>query len=170
MTNTRIEVLGAKEAVRSLNKLEPGLRKQFVAEAQAIGEPAFEEARRRYANFNWGVSRLQNVAYKWNGPATGGRQLFPFKLDRAYKGLKIRVEGDRRKTAVIVLEQRDAATAVLESAGRTNKNPLGDNMGPLRPGHTRVLGPALFSKKEAVNRMFEKQILSVVKRVNEELR
>jgi hypothetical protein len=170
MTSARIELVGAKEAVRSLNKLEPGLRKQFAAEAQQIAEPAFEEARRRYVAQGWGNQRVRNVAYGWNGPATGGRQLFPFKIERAFKGLKIRLEGDRRRTAVIVLEQRDAATAVLESAGRATSNPLGNNLGPLKANHTRVLGPSLFAKREEVSRELAKRILEVSERVNEELR
>lgn len=170
MTSAQISLVGAKEAVRSLNKLEPGLRKQFTAEAQTIAEPVFEEARRRYAYFNWGVSRLQNVAYRWNGPATNGRSVFPFQLSKANKGLRIRIEGDRRQLAVIVLEQRDPGAAILESAGRTTKNALGDNLGPLRPGHTRVLGPSLFSKREQVIERFQKEILQFVARVNKELR
>lgn len=168
--NTNIEVLGAKEAIRSLNKLEPGLRKEFAANANQIAEPVFVEARRRYANFNWGVSQLENVKYKWAGPATGGRQVFPFNLAKAYKGLKVKLEGDRRLTAVILLVQNDAGTAILETAGRKTDNRLGDNLGPLKPNHSRVIGPSLFSKRNELNREFEKQILTVVHRVNEELK
>jgi hypothetical protein len=32
-TNTTVQIKGLKEAIRSLNKVEPGLRKQFVANA-----------------------------------------------------------------------------------------------------------------------------------------
>ena len=170
MTSATVDLVGAKEAVRSLNKLEPGLRKQFAAEATSIAKPAIVEAQRRYSLFNWGISRLENVKYRWNSAATGGRSVFPFDIAKANKGLKIRLEGDRRRTAVIVLEQRDAGTAILEAAGRANRNPLGDNMGDLRANHTRVLGPALFSKRDDVSAEMEKAILAVSKRVNEELR
>ena len=170
MSGTSIELVGAKEAIRSLNKLEPGLRKQFAAEATKIAAPAIEEAQRRYAFYGWGASRLENVKYNWNGPATGGRTIFPFKLDKAVKGLKIRLEGDRRRTAVIVLEQRDSGAAILESAGRKTANPLGDNMGPLRANHSRVLGPSLFAKRDEVSERMSKEILAVCARVNEELR
>ena len=168
-SNTRVEVLGAKEAVRSLNKLEPGLRKQFAVEAQSIAQPAIAEAQRRYAYFAWGSARLRGVAYNWTD-SKSGRKLFPFDIAKANKGVKIKLEGDRRRTAVILLEQRDPATAVLESAGRANQNRLGDSLGSLSAGHTRVLGPALFSKREEVSSALEKQMLEVVNRVNQELK
>jgi len=169
-TSTNISVVGVKDAIRSLNKLEPGLRKQFAAEAQSTAEPVFAEARRRYNFAGWGQTRLRNVSYKWAGPATGGRQVFPFNTAKASKGLKLRLEGDRRTTATIVLQQMDAGTAIMESAGRKTQNALGQNLGPLKPNHTRVLGPSLFAKRDEVNKELEKQIFAILKRINEELR
>lgn len=166
----RTDIVGAKEAVRSLNKLEPGLRKQFAADAQKIAQPAIDEATRRYNYIGWGASRVEGVSRTWAGPAVGGRKVLPFNLSKAVRGLKVKLEGDRRKTAVILLEQRDAGTAILESAGRANQNSLGDALGPLRPGTTRVLGPALYSKRDQVSSEMEKAILEVVSRVNKELK
>lgn len=160
----RVDVLGAKEAVRSLNKLEPGLRKQFAADAQKIAQPAIQAAQSRYQTI--GVP-LSGMSRAWSA---NGRKLFPYDVRKAARGLKIKLEGDRRKTAVILLEQRDPATAIFESAGRANQNTLGDALGPLRPGTTRVLGPALYSKRDQVSAEMEKAILDVVSRVNKELK
>ena len=46
--NTSIEMTGLKEAIRSLNKIEPGLRKEFTAQATRIAQPAILEAQRGY--------------------------------------------------------------------------------------------------------------------------
>jgi hypothetical protein len=166
----RTDMVGAKEAVRSLNKIEPGLRKQFASDATQIAQPAIQEAQRRYDFVGWGISRVQGVSRTWAGPAVGGRKVLPFNLNKAKNGLKVKVEGDRRKTAVILLEQRDAGTAILESAGRANRNDLGDALGPLLPGRTRVLGPALYSKQSEVSEAMQKAVLEVIDRVNKELR
>lgn len=160
----RTDMVGAKEAVRSLNKIEPGLRKQFAAQATEIAQPAIQEAQNRYTTL--GVP-LSGMSRNWQ---QNGRKLFPYNVSKAVRGLKVKVEGDRRKTAVILLEQRDAATAIFESAGRTNQNSLGDALGPLSPGRTRVLGPSLYSKQDQVSGEMQKAVQAVIELVNKELR
>lgn len=163
-STTRIEVLGAKDAVRSLNKIEPGLRKQFAAEATQIAQPAISEAQTRYGSIGVPLSGM-NRAWSVNG-----RKLFPYNVAKAQRNVKVKVEGDRRRTAVILLEQRDPAAAIFESAGRANPNPLGTQLGLLRPNRTRVLGPALFKVRDQVTQGMEKAVLAVVNRVNRELK
>jgi len=163
----RTELVGAKEAVRSLNKIEPGLRKQFAAEATRIAQPAISDAQRRYSAIGWGSTRVRGVAGTWNN---NGRQLFPFNPNKAANSVKIKLESDRRRTAVIVLEQRDAATAVLESAGRANPNSLGDALGFIKPSTSRILGPALFSKRAEVSDQMEKAMLTAINKVQRELK
>lgn len=164
--NTRTEVVGAKEAVRSLNKIEPGLRKQFAAQATEIAQPAITEAQNRYQQI--GVP-LSGMARNWTDSRTG-RKIFPFSVAKAVRGLKVRVEGDRRKTSVILIEQRDVAAAVFEGAGRANANSLGESLGPLRPGTTRVLGPSLYRHRKDVEEKMTQAVLEVVDRVNKELK
>lgn len=164
---TSVQVLGVNDAIRSLNKIEPGLRKQFNADATRIAQPAIQEAQQRYEQIAWGQAHLRGVSRNWN---SNGRKLFPFNLSKARNGLKVKLDADRRRTATILLEQRDAATAILESAGRKNpSNQLAVNMKPIKPGHTRVLGPALFSKKSQVQSEMETASLKVVQRVQREL-
>jgi len=163
----RTELVGAKEAVRSLNKIEPGLRKEFAAEATRIAQPAITEAQRRYRSVGWGFTRVRGVSNRWNDK---GRQLFPWDSNKAANSVKIKIEGDRRRTAVIVIEQRDAATAVLESAGRATSNSLGDALGFIKPSTSRILGPALFSKRAEVSDQMEKAMLAAITKVQRELK
>jgi len=162
----RTELVGAKEAVRSLNKIEPGLRKQFAVEATRIAQPAISEAQRRYSAIGWGSTQVRGVSGTWNDK---GRQLFPWNPNKAAKSVKIKLEGDRRRTAVIVLEQRDPGTAVLEAAGRKNANALGDALGFIKPRTSRILGPALFSKRGEVTDQMEKAMLTAINKVQREL-
>ena len=48
-TKTSIEVVGVRDAIRSLNKIEPGLRKEFVAQATRIAQPAIQEVQAGYS-------------------------------------------------------------------------------------------------------------------------
>jgi hypothetical protein len=160
------EVVGAKEAVRSLNKIEPGLRKKFAQDATRIAEPAIKEAQRRYQSVGWGETQVRGLSRRW---AQNGRTLLPYNAARASRSVKVKVEGDRRKTAVILIEQRDAGTAILESAGRKTDNPLGTSLGFIKPATTRVLGPALYSKRPEITGEMEKAMLEVVRQVQREL-
>jgi hypothetical protein len=159
-----MQIVGAKEAVRSLNKLEPGLRKQFAADATRIAQPAISEAQRRYSSI--GVP-LSGMTRNW---ASNGRKIFPYNVSKASRGVKIKLQGDRRVTSVILIEQRDAATAVWESAGRKTENPLGNALGFIKPNTSRVLGPSVFSRRNEISGEMEKAILEVTRRVEKELK
>lgn len=164
VANIRTQIVGANDAIRALNKIEPGLRKQFAAEATEIAQPAITEAQRRYQNL--GVP-LSGMARNWQ---TNGRKVFPYNPAKAARNVKIRLDSDRRRTAVILLEQRDAGTAIFETAGRATVNSLGDALGPLRPNRTRILGPSLFSRQSQVQNAMEKAVLRVIDRVNKEVK
>jgi len=161
------KLVGINDAIRSLNKIEPGLRKQFAADATVIARPAIEEAQRRYVYIGWGLTNVHGVSRQWTSK---NRKLFPFKVTKAQKGVKIRLDSDRRRVASILLEQRDPATAILETAGRKTDNALGRALGSIKAGTSRVLGPALFSNKRQVTEQMNAASLKVIRRVEKELR
>jgi hypothetical protein len=163
----RTELVGAKEAVRSLNKIEPGLRKQFAVEATRIAQPAISEAQRRYSAVGWGSAQVRGVSGTWNDK---GRLMFPWDPNKAGKSVKVKIDSDRRRTAVIVIEQRDPGTAVLEAAGRKTDNGLGRALGFLQPNRSRILGPAVFSKRAEVSDQMEKAMLTAINKVQRELK
>jgi hypothetical protein len=140
------------------------LRKQFAADATRIAQPAISEAQRRYSSV--GVP-LSGMTRNW---ASNGRKIFPYNVSKASRGVKIKLQGDRRVTSVILIEQRDAATAVWETAGRKTTNALGDALGFIKPNTSRVLGPSVFSRRNEISGEMEKAILEVTRRVEKELK
>lgn len=161
------QLLGINDAIRALNKIEPGLRKQFTADATVIARPAIEEAQRRYNDKGWGLTAVHGVSQNWTSK---NRKLFPYKATKSRNGVKIRLNSDRKKVAVILIEQRDPATAILETAGRKTNNSLGRALGNVQKGTSRVLGPALFSRKRQVTEQMAAASLKVIHRVEKELR
>ena len=159
--NTSIEMTGLKEAIRSLNKIEPGLRKEFVAQATRIAQPAIQEAQRGYQR-----EYLSGMARKWT---QNGKKIFPFSVARAVSGVKLKVDASREATSLIYITQTNVAVAVFEAAGRANQNRLGDSLGQLRPGTTRVLGPAVFRKRKEIEREMQSASQAVINRVEKEL-
>jgi hypothetical protein len=107
---------------------------------------------------------------KWAGPAVNGRKVFPFTLAKARKGVDVVFNTDRRSLGVINIVQRDTGTAIFETAGRKNPNPLGDSLGRLSPGRTRLIGPVVYSRARDIEEGMRKLSLKIVNRVNRELK
>jgi hypothetical protein len=160
--STRIEVLGAKDTLKALNRIDKQLRKQFNADAKEVARPAIEEAQRNYVNMP-----LSGMARKWT---TTGKQAFPYDRAKAVKGVQIKVDTSRKSSNAIAIQQKDPGTAIFEAAGRKTSNRLGDSLGPLAPGRTRVLGPSVLRKRAAVERQMEQLVLKASRRVQEELK
>jgi hypothetical protein len=164
-TKISVEVLGINEAIRSLNKIEPGLRKQFNNEARVIAQPATDAVKSAYR-----FVPLSGMNRKWAGPAVRGRKAFPFTIAKARRGVDVVFDTDRRTLGVINVVQRDLGTAVFETAGRKTYNGLGESLGRVLPGRTRVIGPVVYSKVNLIEREMEKLALKIVHRVNRELK
>jgi len=156
-----LEIVGLRDAIRSLNKIEPGLRKQFVADARRIAQPAVDNVRRSYTKVP-----LSGMARKWS---QDGRQLFPFTVAKAQRGVQVKVDTDRRSDNTISIIQRDQAAAIFETAGRRNANSLERSLGELSPGRTRIIGPAVYRAKPQFESELKQSIQKVLKRVQKEL-
>ena len=159
--NADMELVGLRDAIRSLNKIEPGLRKQFVADARRIAQPAVDSVRRNYTKVP-----LSGMSRKWS---QGGRQLFPFTVAKAQRGVQVKVDTDRRTNATIVIIQKDPAAAIFETAGRRTDNSLERSLGQLAPGRTRIIGPAVYRARPEFEDELRTSILRVIKRVEKEL-
>lgn len=163
--NVSVEIAGINEAIRSLNKIEPGLRKEFNNEARVIAAPAVNAVKAAYH-----FVPLSGMDRKWAGPAVRGRKVFPLTVENARRGVDVTFNTDRRSLGVINIIQRNAGWAIFESAGRINPNPLGRSLGPIQPGRTRLIGPVVYSKRRDIEDGIRDLALKIVNRVNKELR
>ena len=156
-----MELVGVRETIRALNKVEPGLRKQFVADAKQIAQPAIQRVQAQYQQVP-----LSGMSRNWS---QNGRKLFPFTIPKAKRGVQLKVDTDRRATAIISIVQKDQAAAIFETAGRRNPNPLERSLGDLPPGRTRILGPAVYRARPLMEREMLDAIKRAMKRVQKEL-
>jgi hypothetical protein len=167
---TDMELVGLRDAIRSLNKIEPGLRKQFVEEARQIGQPAVIAVRRNYTEVPLsGMARNWSESYTTKKGVNKSRLLFPFTVAKAQRGVQVVVNTDRRNDATIVIAQKDQAAAIFETAGRRNPNPLERSLGELAPGRTRILGPAVYRARGLIEKEMRSAAMRVIKRVQKEL-
>lgn len=152
-----IQVAGVKETINALRQIDPQLQKDFKADAIAIAEPAVTAAKAVYTSLP-----LSGMQYKWSNR---GRQLFPFTIDKATKGVRVKFDSRRNAVGVILIEQKDPAAAIFETAGRANANKLGDSLGFVGAGRTRLIGPAVYKARRGI----EQAMVSMIEKTQTEI-
>lgn len=156
----RMEVLGAKEAIKALGKIDKELRKQFTKDAKEVAEPIVSAAKSAYPD-----EVLSGMSRDWQ---VNGKPKFPYTKAKAVRGLKVKVDTSRRAENVIRIQQTDPATSIFEVAGRGSSNSsLGTN---IRGKRDRVLWPTAERNLAEVSEQMRQLVLRVISRVNDEVR
>ena len=159
--STTIQVVGVKDTINALRKIDPQLQKDFKAQATQIAEPAISAGRAVYTQVP-----LSGMAYNWS---SNGRKVFPFTVNKAVKGVRMRFDTRRNAVGVILIEQKDPAAAIFETAGRANANRLSNNLDPVSAGRTRLIGPAVYKARRKIEREMQSMILDTIREVQKKI-
>ena len=168
--STTIEMVGVKQTINSLRKIDPQLQKDFKADATAIAQPAINAGKAVYRDVP-----ISNFANDWNNKtATGVRRIKGFNVDKARAGVKMRFDTRRNAVGVILIEQKDQAAAIFEQAGRRNPGSRLDNSlriagFPVSAGRTRLIGPAVYKARRGIETEMKKMIAKTMRTVQSEL-
>jgi len=155
------QVVGGKEAILALRRIDPELRKQFTRDAKEVAKPATDAVKQAYQTVP-----LSGMERKWSQK---GRKIFPFTVAGARRGVAVKVDTRRNSQNVILIEQRNVAAAVFESAGRKRDSALADRLGVVLPGRTRVIGPVVYSRKPLIEKEMQRLIVRVIALVEKKL-
>jgi len=163
----QIDMVDVKRVVRQLGTIDKELQKEFRAQAAEIAKPAIEAVQRAYTRVP-----LSGMEYQWSDR---GRKVFPFNVSRAQKGVRFRLDYRRNAIGVMNIEQRDAAAAIFETAGRRNANPLERSLNTVASERywqqvpqvpTRIMGKAVFSAaRQGITEAFRRLILDAARTV-----
>ena len=159
-----VRVDGVKDTINQLGKIDKELQKQFKDDATKIAEPALKAGREAY-------KRLENDAdpYALSGMSrswtSNGRKIFPLKVSKSIRGVQMKFDTRKKAIGVILIIQKDVATAVFETAGRKTSNRLGAQLGALDSGKTRLLQPAVDGQRDAIESELKQLIKDVTKTV-----
>ena len=159
--STTIQVVGVKDTINGLRKIDPQLQKDFKAQATLIAQPAIQAGRDVYKELP-----LSGMKYKWT---QRDRKLFPFTVTKAANGVKMRFDTRRNAVGVILIEQKDPAAAIFETAGRANANRLSNSLGFVGPGRTRLIGPAVYKARRGVEKELKSAVMDAMRTVQREL-
>jgi hypothetical protein len=162
---TGVEVVGVKEAIKGLRKIDPELRKQFNRDVKAIAAPVIDTARGNYPQMP-----LSGMTRTW---AQGTRSLFPWSQAAARRGVSVKIDTGKRAVAAIKIRQTDPAANIYELAGKQASNPKGAafirNLEARFGRAQRVLWPAYERNAERVTDEMRKTVLEASRQVQKEL-
>ena len=165
--STTIEVVGIKQTINGLRKIDPQLQKDFKDQAIQIAQPAVKAAQDVYKVFSIKLP-LSGMKYKWREEGRS-RLNFPFTVEKAVSGVKVRFDTRRGAVGVILIEQKDPAAAIFESAGRATSNKLGNALGFVGAGRTRIIGPAVYKARRGIEAEMTKMIAKTMRDVQRDI-
>jgi len=154
-----ISVVGVKDTINKLRKLDPELQKQFKVDATAIAQPAINAAKAVYTQVP-----LSGMSRDWK-QKKDGRKIKGFDVSKAKNGVQMKFDTRRNAVGVILIIQKDQAAAIFETAGRANRNSLSDNLSPVQAGRTRLIGPAVYRARRGIEAAMKHTIAAATRTV-----
>ena len=154
-----ISVVGVKDTINKLRKLDPELQKQFKVDATAIAQPAINAAKAVYTQVP-----LSGMSRDWK-QKKDGRKIKGFDVAKAKNGVPMKFDTRRNAVGVILIIQKDQAAAIFETAGRKNTNSLSRNLDPVQAGRTRLIGPAVYRARRGIEAAMKSTIAAAARTV-----
>ena len=154
-----ISVVGVKDTINKLRKLDPELQKQFKVDATAIAQPAINAAKAMYTQVP-----LSGMSRDWK-QKKDGRKIKGFDVAKAKNGVQMKFDTRRNAVGVILIIQKDQAAAIFETAGRANRNSLSNNLSPVQAGRTRLIGPAVYRSRRGIEAAMKSTIAAAARTV-----
>jgi hypothetical protein len=163
--STTITVVGLKETINALNKVEPQLVKDFKASANKIAQPAISAAQNAYTQVP-----LSGMARAWKShKRTPPQNVKGFSVANAVRGVQTKFDTRRKAVGVILIIQKDQAAAIFETAGRANPNRLSNNLEPVSAGRTRLIGPAVYRSRRKIENEMKEMIVDTISAVQKKI-
>ena len=158
-----ITVVGVKDTINQLGKIDKELQKQFKSDATAIAQPAINAAKAMYTRVP-----LSGMSRDWK-QKKDGRKIKGFDVDKAKNGVQMKFDTRRGAVGVILIIQKDQAAAIFETAGRKNTNSLSRNLDPVSAGRTRLIGPAVYRARRGIEAAMKSMIVDTISEVQKKI-
>jgi hypothetical protein len=159
--NTSVTVVGVKEAMRDLQKLEPDLAKEIKRDFKQIVDPIVKDA------------RTQIVARPLSGFARSWKQgrIFPWDQQAVSKSIIARFSNRRRgnSLAVFSVTMKSPAGTIFDMAGRKSANRLATALDQLYGRASRLMWPTYQRNADAVNENLAQLVDKITDETNRRL-
>jgi hypothetical protein len=187
----RIEVHGIKEALAELNSFDPKYRRQVTKDIVTAGQKIIVSARDMIKNFD-NSEVLPPLSGMYKSKLVKGRDVY-WDNNTVRAGFKVKVGAAAQRQRLVtfkdkfdpetnpreshnvlfkakpyqlmVIQQKDAAGAIYDHAGRRTKGIFVTNLNAEVGLEPRAIDPAVDMHKETV----EREVLAIVEKVMEKL-
>ena len=141
--NTTVTVVGVKETLRELQRMEPDLAKEIKRDFKQIVDPIVQDARAQVSELP-----LSGFARSWKGGA-----LLPWNRSAVSKSIIARFSNRRRgnSLAVFSVTMKSPAGTIFDMAGRGSANRLASALSSLYGAPSRLMWPTYERHAEQVN-------------------
>jgi hypothetical protein len=188
----RIEVHGIKEALAELNSFDPKYRRQVTKDISAAGQKIIVSARDMIKNFDNSESNGAPLSRMYKSKLVKGRDVY-WDNNTVRAGFKVKVGAAAQRQRLVtfkdkfdpetnpreshnvlfkakpyqlmVIQQKDAAGAIYDHAGRRTKGIFVNNLNAEVGLEPRAIDPAVDMHRETV----EKEVLAICEKVMEKL-
>ncbi len=145
-----IRVEGVAETLRILQRIDPELRRQLIADLKQVTKPVTDAIKGNYTD-----ELLSGTTRTW---APRGRTIFPYSRRKAVSGVKVAVSSSKRSQTVLSITQKDPAASVFDMAGRKTDNRLASAFDTRFPDASRVMWRSYEQADDALLREVEQSV------------
>lgn len=163
--SANIKVIGIKDALRDLRKLNPELRKIFNAQFKTILEPTVSDIKSRIPA-EAPLSGFERP-YKQNGPWMG---------NKVKRGVKTKIDtrktkpGGNELTTAFAIIQRTGWGAIFDMAGKSSSSVLSTNLGRRYGVASRSMWPAAEAHQDQIENDMSQLVDRVMSALENEIR
>lgn len=157
--NAKVEVVGVRDTVAALRKIDPNLRKQFTRDMKVLLKPVVESIRAKYPRMP-----LSGMVREWTPNVERGYTIFPWNWASVRRGVTIKTSTRKNKNSVVYISQANPAGILFETV--TLGNELGRNIRTVAP---RAMWPTVDAHASEINEAVQKVVIEVERQVISEL-
>lgn len=157
-TTTSIQIVGLKETLKELNKIEPELRKDFNKRGRNIVAPVVNDAKT-----NIPTLPLSGFARSWRKG-----QLTPWDQAAVKRSIVARIDTRRGAVAVLKVTMKSAGGSVFDMAGRRSNNPLATQLNKFGNA-SRVMWAAYTRHQDTIEKGIQELSNDLTEAVNRRL-
>jgi hypothetical protein len=160
-TTAQIEIVGAKEAIKALRRIDPDLRKQFNRDAAAIMKPALDEIKKSYPDkLPSGMMRAWTMQ--------SGYQQFPYDVKKIRRGVKFKIDTRRTNSTVMRIVNTEPSAVFIEFVGRKSYAQIAKVLTLFYGQPGRFMYPAVEKALPQVADNLKRRVIQVTKDVENE--
>jgi hypothetical protein len=159
--DTSVTIVGIKDTLRELQKLEPDTAKEIKADFKKIVKPIIDAAKPQVKEMP-----LSGFARNWKN----GR-IFPWAQNAVAKSIVARFSNRRRgnSLAVFSVTMKSPAGTIFDMSGRGSRNRLANSLDALYGKPSRLMWPTYEERADEVNKNLQQLVDKITREANRRL-